>query len=116
MVGARRLATLNGPSRCEKEKRGGDKEADFRHSAAEPLDFAGGIYGKSRWKKSAARMGELGREDSFLISFAKKKTSCWMPSQKKTRRSRRVFLSVFMFESRHGDCGFFSFQVSGDKI
>jgi len=50
--------------------------------AAEPLDFAGGIYGKSRWKKSAARMGELGREDSFLISFAKKKTSCWMPSQK----------------------------------
>ncbi|REJ16269.1 MAG: hypothetical protein C6W57_09170 [Caldibacillus debilis] len=40
--------------------------------AAEPLDFAGGIYGKSRWKKSAARMGELGREDSFLISFAKK--------------------------------------------
>lgn len=72
MVGARRPATSNGPSRCEKGKRGGDKGADFRHSAAEPLDFAGGIYGKSRWKKSAARMGELGREDSFLISFAKK--------------------------------------------
>jgi len=46
--GARRPATSNGPSRCEKGKRGGDKGADFRHSAAEPLDFAGGIYGKSR--------------------------------------------------------------------